>query len=399
VNLASAQAPLYEIHVTGNDQLSPAAIIAASGLRIAQTVTRDDFDAANQKLFDTGFFTSVNYRYGAKTEKNVIGFTLTFQVTEEPALTEVTIDIPGVDETRLWQDLARAGPFIRPRMPQNERAIAYYQHAIEAWLRQNKRTNQIIMRDESDLDRGTMAVVFLPANLPKIAEVLFSGNQVLDNRVLESAIATVAPGQDYTDRSFRRILELNVRPLYEENGRLSVSFPNISLVDPSASTSNVNVEIAEGPAWTLGKVTLSGASEDLLNSAAFPQGKLANWKQIEASITTLERSLKRSGYLNVAAKPVRSFHDSASVVDLTVQIDKGVQFFFASLQITGFAPDLEPKARKLWKLKTGAPMDEPYITEYIHSVLDTFKIPVNSVSNSLNIRPGTNQIDVILAFR
>jgi outer membrane protein assembly factor BamA len=256
--IASAQAPLYEIRVAGNDQLRAADIIAASGLHTGQTVTRDDFDAANQKLFETGFFTSVNYRYAAKIQGNVAGFTLTLEVAEEPARTQVIIDIPGIDESKFWQAVARTDPFVRPQMPQNERAVACYQHAIESWLRQNNRQDQIVMKDDSDLSRGTMAVVFVPANLPKIGEVVFAGNEALDNATLQRALVKVAPGQDYTDRLFRRMLELNVRPLYEEKGRLTVSFPHIAIADPAAAASTINVEINEGPAWTLGKVDLTG---------------------------------------------------------------------------------------------------------------------------------------------
>jgi hypothetical protein len=133
--IALAQSPLLEIRVDGNQQLPAERIIVASGLRTGQTASRADFDAATQRLFDTGFFTSVNYRYAQKSAGNVAGYALTLLVEEEPATTQALIDIPGVDDARLWQDLARADPFVRPRMPQNDRAVAYYKRAIENWLR------------------------------------------------------------------------------------------------------------------------------------------------------------------------------------------------------------------------------------------------------------------------
>jgi len=400
--IAWAQAPLYEIRVTGNDHLQSADIVAASGLHAGQPATRDDFHAATQKLFDTGFFTSVNYRFAAKTENNVAGYALTLQVVEEPATSEVMLDVPGVDETRLWQDLAHTAPFARPKMPQNEHAVAYYQHAIEGWLRQNNRQDQIVAKDESDLARGTMAVVFLPANLPKIGEVVFSGNDALSTAALQRAIAKVAPGQGYTDRSFRHILELNVRPVYEEKGRLTVSFPQIAIADPAAATSTVNVAINEGPAWILGKVELTGDGlpvNEMKTAGRFPEGKLANWKQIEESIEHMQRVLKRDGYLGVSSKPARSFREKENIVDMKIQVRKGDQFRFAGLRIQGFAPELEQKARKLWTLPEGAPLNEPYIAEYIHTMLDALRVPVKSVSNSLNVRPGTKLVDVVLTFR
>jgi len=400
---ASAQAPLYEIRVTGNVQLRAADIIAASGLKTGQTVTRDDFDAANQKLFETGLFTSVNYRYAAKMQGNVAGFSLTLEVAEEPAATEVILDIPGVDESKLWQDVARSDPFARPQMPHNERAVAYYQHAIENWLRAHNRQDQIVMEDESDLSRGTMAVVFVPANLPKIGEVVFAGNDAISNDALQRALVNVAPGQDYTDRMFRRMIELNLRPIYEEKGHLTVSFPHIAIADPAAATSTINVEVNEGPEWTLGKVDVAGDGlpiDPLKKAAQFPEGKLANWKQIQACIGKMEALIRRDGYLNVtSSKPERAFHEKERAVDLTIQVRKGQRFLFAALQINGFSPDLEQKARKLWKLAQGAPMDAAYPNEYIRSMLDSLHVQVKSISTSLHIRPGTNLVDVVLNFR
>jgi outer membrane protein assembly factor BamA len=287
-------------------------------------------------------------------------------------------------------------------MPQNERAVAYYQHAIETWLRQKNRQDQIVMKDESDLSRGTMAVVFVPASLPKIGEVVFAGNEALDNATLQRALVKVAPGQDYTDRLFRRMLELNLRPLYDEKGRLTMSFTHIAIADPTAATSTINVEINEGPAWTLGKVELAGDRlpvDEMKKATQFPEGKLANWKQIQACIGKMEVLLRRDGYLNVTSKPDRSFHEKENTVDLTIQVRKGLQFLFAGLQINGFSPELEQKARKLWKLAEGAPMDAAYATEYVHSMLDSLRVQVKSISSSLHVRPGTNLVDVVLSFQ
>jgi hypothetical protein len=113
----------------------------------------------------------------------------------------------------------------------------------------------------------------------------------------------------------------------------------------------------------------------------------------------MEGLLRRDGYLNVSSKPVRSFHEKESVVDLTVQVRKGQQFLFAGLRINGFSPELEQKARKLWKLAEGAPMDAAYANEYVRSMLDSLRVQVKSINSTLHIRPGTNLVDVVLSFQ
>src|ERR1019366_5838678 len=89
---ALAQHPVMGIKVAGNERLAAAAVIAASGLRKSQMATRAELDAAAQKLADTGFFTSVSYRYDPKAVGGVTGYALTSQVSEQRDVAPVELD-------------------------------------------------------------------------------------------------------------------------------------------------------------------------------------------------------------------------------------------------------------------------------------------------------------------
>lgn len=391
--LACAQAPLFELKVTGNQRLRAEDILTASGLRLNQAVTRDDFDAATNKLSETGLFTSVDYRYDSTTSRGVIGFALTIEVVEEPAQRAVEIDIPGFDESKLWQDLERADPLITQQMPDNERAIAYYSHAIQNLTHQE----EIVIRSEADLGSGSMTGVFLPANLPKVTEVAFAGSHAIEKAELERAIASVAPGSEYTEHRFRRLLDLNIKPLYEEKGYLTVNFPHVTI-----DSGMVSVQVEEGQLWNLGKVGLHGDHlpvDDMQKAAQFPVGKPANWKEIMESVGRMEQVLRRQGYLEVSLEPVRAFQPDKHAVDLTIQVNKGKQFLFGVLQIRGFSEQQKQAALQLWTLKASAPLDELYVDEYIRSLLDTLKVGVKLAAKELRVRPGTQVVDVILTFQ
>src|SRR6202021_1611766 len=133
---------------------------------------------------------------------------------------------------------------------------------------------------------------------------------------------------------FRRLLELNVRPLYEELGRLTVAFPRVNMTDAAEGAVTVTAAIDEGPEWRLGKVRLTGEElplPDMHEAARFAYGAPANWKQFMASVDKMERALQRDGYITVSAKAVRSFHDSTQIVDVNVEVKKGPQFVFGDL--------------------------------------------------------------------
>lgn len=393
------QAPLYEIGVRGNQRFRSEDIISTTGLRLNQAVTRDDFDAATKKLSDSGLFSSVNYHYNPKVSRRTAGFVLTLEVVEEPASRLAEIDIPGFDEEKLWQELKRDDPLIGPRMPDNERAVEFYRLAIQKLLQEAHRQEEIVTKTETDMSTGFTTTTFLPAGLPKVGEVVFTGNQAIETAELEEVMAG-APGREFTERSFRRLLEANVKPLYEEKGYLTAKFSRVSIADGDPAI--VTVDIQEGTTWSLGKVEFRGDHlpvDQLHKAAQFPTGKLANWKEITAAITRAEQVLRRKGFLEVESKAVRSLRPEGQVVDLTIEIDSGKQFLFGVLQLDGFPAERKAEALKLWTLSTGAPMDEPYIDEYVAAMLDSLKVGVKLAGKELRVRPGTNVVDVVLTFQ
>ncbi len=395
---AMAQRPVVEIKVAGNARLAPAAVIGASGLRIGQTVSRPELDAAAQKIFDTGFFSSVNYRYDPKAN----GYAVTLQVSEEPAGTLVELDFPGLDAEQLWQQLKSADGLIDRQIPGNERASAYFQHVIETVLRKSNHPEEIVMNTEADLHSGRTVIICRPAHLPKVAAMRFEGNAAVGDGALQAALTKVAMGEEYTERDFRRKLELNVRPIYEELGRLTVAFPRVKIAPAGNDQVTVTAEINEGPVWRLGKVDLTGDAlpEDAMRDAAqFAPGAPANWKQFMGCINSMEKVLRRDGYITVSSKPVRAFRDTGEIVDVTIAVKKGRQFRFGELHIDGLDSGTQQRLAGLWKLPSGAPMNEFYVTEFLHSVLPSLAGKFKTVRSDMHVRAGSTVVDQTITFR
>src|ERR1035441_5971793 len=393
---ALAQHPVMEIKVAGNERLAAAAVIAASGLRRGQMATRAELDAAAQKLADTGFFASVSYRYDPKAAGGVTGYALTFQVSEQPALAPVELDIPGLDAERLWKQLKSADALIDKQMPNNDRALAYYKRAIEAVLRKSNHPEEIVMKNEADLQTHKMAIVLRPAHLRKIPGIRFEGNAAIAEGGLQAAMAKVAIGQDYSERDFRRMLELNVRPLYEELGRLTVAFPRVNMNAAGDAAVVVTAAIDEGPAWRLGKVALTGDAlplADMHEAARFAYGDPANWKQFMTTVDKMEQVLRRDGYITASSQPVRSFHDPTQIVDVTVQVKKGPLFRFGELHIEGLDTATQQRLARLWKLPKGAPMNQYYVDDFFRSVLPSLRGKVRTYGSELHVNRKSTRLN------
>jgi outer membrane protein assembly factor BamA len=398
VFLAAGQAQtLTGVGVTGNQRLPVAAIVKSAPLRIGQRITKDELEKANQALFDTGFFTSVKFRYKTQPTAKGMAWSVTFEVVEDRADTTALLDIPGLDEQKLWQDLKAADGLLDLHLPSNDQVAEYYRRAIEAFLTKAGHPHKIEISNEADLVTRKSLVVFMPSDLPEVTEVRFEGNQQVDTARLQAATSMLLVGGKHSERELGKIIDFNLRPIYEELGYLTVTFPSVKLDGPTAA-----VKVVEGPQWTLGKVTLNGdqlPEGPMLHAGEFAEGKTANWKVFTEDITKMEKVLRHDGYLAPFSKPVRQFHQAGQIVDVRIDVRKGTQSFFNAVEFHGLTPDQEEKIRPLWKLKAEAPMDQPYIDEFWLEAYRLLSGAVKSINSQVRPHPDSNLVDVVLVFK
>ena len=76
----------------------------------------------------------------------------------------------------------------------------------------------------------------------------------------------------FTEHDLKRLLDQNIRPLYEELGRLNVSFP-----ENQSAGRRVTVLVDEGPVYKLGHVKVTGSG---CPAATDGTGEIANWRKI-----------------------------------------------------------------------------------------------------------------------
>jgi outer membrane protein assembly factor BamA len=113
----------------------------------------------------------------------------------------------------------------------------------------------------------------------------------------------------------------------------------------------------------------------------------------------MEKVLRHEGYLNVTSKPVRLFRDDGRTVDLRIEFDKGKQFVLGTVTIAGLAPRDRERAEKLFKIRPGEPLDQPYLEDYVKQCLDFLGNSAKGFESKLAIRGESNLIDLTLLFK
>jgi outer membrane protein assembly factor BamA len=314
-----------------------------------------------------GVFDELAVKYGAAADRK--GYAVSIQVAEAGPLFPVRFEDLGAPDEQVDKALKQSDPFYGPRIAATKATLARYAKVIEDSLAGKVKVAGQLVTD----DTGTMAVVFRPPGaLPVIARVTFTGNSVIARSVLENAINAVAVGTSWREVRFRQLLETNVRPLYEERGRVRVLFPEIKAEkDRDVNGMALTVKVEEGASYSLGEVTVDGstlAAAELVKAANLKRGDMFNIVQVQAAVARIEKRVRREGYMRVKTRIDRRMNDPAKTVGLAIHVEDGPRYTLAKLNIVGLDLISEPAIRQIWAIKEGQPFNADYPDYFLNRV-------------------------------
>jgi outer membrane protein insertion porin family len=392
--IAQERWPVATVAVEGNREYSAEAVIAAAGLKRGESAGRAEFDAACNRLMATGLFSTCQYAWVPAGQ--AVG--VTFRIAELEPRQTIRVDLPAATEDEFWAWAKTNEPLLRRKLPDSAEAMEFFTRAANRFLAA-RGGEQVTSRIETDLATRQTVIAFRAANAPKISAVRFSGNTSVPSDVLVKAMTRPAVGYDYTEFEYRRMLDLNVRPLYEEQGRLAVRFVKLDAAREGNSVT-VTTAIDEGPVYKLRNAAVEVDGKPV-QAGKFPVGATANWKLIERGVDELLTGLRNEGYLAAAAKTSRTLQEPERTADVNVSITRGPQFTFGKLTIQGLSPVVAERVRKLWSIAEGAPLSERAPVDFIDRVFKSGLLgsEIQRVVPRTEVRPGTTVADVVVEFR
>ncbi len=390
--------PLEHLKIEGNSQIPAERIIAASGLKVGAAVQKSDFDAAREKLLESGAFESVGYGY--KPSADNTGYDATFDVVEVATLYPYRFEaLPGSDAA-LRAALRKQEPLLGDRIPATPQVLNRYTAAIYKFFE-----GKVEAKGELSADSGTLEVVFRPSGeRARVAEVNLVGNKTMLTAPLVQKLSAAAVGIPYSEPLFRRVMDSAIRPMYEEKGFIAVTFPEITTKKAANNDGIVvTVTVNEGPAYKLGTITLAGLSQPELAQLAkldeWHKGETVNFTNVDASIEKIKQRQRAQGYLRAQASVAREIDEQEHTVNLRITIDRREQFTFGKLTIQGLDLNTEPVIRKMWKIEPGQPFQEGYPEALLQRIRDEGIFDnLGKTQANTNINEGTRTVDVTLSF-
>jgi outer membrane protein assembly factor BamA len=399
---AAGRWPIQTLTVEGNRHYGTAAILAVAGLKAGQMAGKEEFEAARGRLEATGMFETVGYRFAPDAAKK--GYAAVFQVVEVEPVYPVRFEELGVRDAEILSAVKARDPLFGAELPGTAQVLARCAKEVEAVLAARNSAEKVAGKVVAT-GPEQFAVLFRPArSSPVVAEVSFTGNQVIPSTALQDAISGVAIGTAYNEERFRQLLDTSVRPLYDARGRIRVAFPKITAeAVKDVQGLHVTVAVSEGAAFDLGKVSIANPGpfqpDELLKTVNLKTGDMANFDDVGKGAERVRELLRHNGYLHGEAGVERKIDDAKHTVDVVIRLEQGPQFTFNKLDIKGLDLNGEAAVRKMWAIKPGKPFRAGYPDFFLNRVRETGMFDnLKKTRSAVNINEQDRTVDVTLYF-
>ena len=392
--------PLRAIVIEGNEHFPTDAIVKVTGLELGQQVADADFRRAIGKLRDTGAFEVYEYRF----RPHEGGYGVTFKLQEASPLYPLRMEGFGATDEELRalleQKVPLVGEMVPPMGPMIDRIGAVLQHF---WRKAGNRSK--VISGLAPFGESEFEMLFSPRSAIKtIAFATFENAGDLSPLDLQRVFNQIAMGVPYSESRLKEMLHYNIRPLYEEKGRLEVAFcPCRADPDPDSEGLLVSIEIQQGEVYTFNSVELketSAVHHELLDSLInINQGEKADLARVRKAVAGIERLLKANGFMNALGRFDTELDTEAKTVDVIIQVERGDRYTFNELTIQGLDIIGEDAVRKRWAINFGDPFNAGYPQKFLSRITREGMFDKLSKTDwKLKIHPATKTVDITLIF-
>lgn len=411
IPLSAQTSKLAQVKVTGSVKFPEAQIAAASGLSIGDAVSKDDIQAAANRLADLGPFTNVRYRFTSAADTVSVEFTL----ADAPTVPVLFDNFTLFSDEELTQALKDAVGLFDGTAPEQGTILDSMTDALQQFLATHgikaavERTYLAGPGESGMIQRFEIKGV---AGL-KVTAVQFGDALATESRKLAE------PARDLIGKPFSRFAVgvfagEHVRPLYLARGNLRVQFgtpqarftgnPNQPLPDNVI----VFLPITPGPIYRWGGVMWNGNTvfipQALVDFLAFAPDEVADGLKVEAGWERVRKEYGKHGYLDAAIYAEPMLDDSASRVRYRARISEGVQYRMGQLVITGLSLTAERLLIAAWRIPAGEVFDNSNFEDFLANQVKNKKlfgehvVHFQRVGDLLQTNPQKKSVDVLLDF-
>jgi hypothetical protein len=339
-------------------------------------------------------FDSIEFRYTPLDD----GYRLTYRVQEFGELYRFRAEGFDAPAEEIFELLKQNVPLFGEKVPPTGTMVDRIGSTLQQFWKAKGNDSGVLGRLVAVGD-DEFEMLFQPETaIETIAFVQFENSGVISPLDLQRIFNQAAMGVPYSEERLKELLHFNVRPLYEDKGRMEVAFcPCQTESDPDTNGLLVTVHVEQGEEYNFGAFHYPEGS--LLQPAQIDsllkvkQGEIANMAKVREGMVAIEDTLKRNGYMRAQASYDQTLDTGQKTVDVEVLIEPGNLYTMGNLTITGLDIVTEPSVRKRWGVQPGEPFDGGYPAFFLDRVREMFdnltktdsKIQVNEQNQTVNV--------------
>jgi outer membrane protein insertion porin family len=401
---APSASKLISIRATGSTRYTPAQIAAATGLRLGQVVTDDDFKEVSRHLGETGAFNNVAYTFQFNPE----GIKLEVQVTDSEPFVPVRFEnFVWLSDQELHEKLSAREPLFQGQLPVSGNLADQVSEDLQALAIEHNLHGRVDYLRAGPQDGPMEAFEYSITGQPiVIRSIDFSGAGPAELPMLEVAARRLSR-QDYSRSRLILQADKNFLLIFLEHGYLKakVGEPQPKVVEETADETSVNVTFAITPGhqYKVSEIQLSGYTnifpvEKLRELIHLQPGQTANAVQIDQDVDALKKLYGTRGYMGVQIQPALETNDADSTVKYVFEFKEGSIYKMGDLEVRGLDSKATERIGTDWKLLPGQTYNSDYPAQFLASIAGTF--PADQWKITLHETPEDQDkvVDVSLRF-
>ena len=404
-NASAGDHKLVSIKVTGSQRYTPDEIIDASGLKIGDAATDDDFKKATEELGKSGMFTNVSYSYAYSPS----GTKLDFQVADADKFVPARFDnFVWFSDADLVAQIHEREPLFKGEVPVGGDLADRISDALQSLLLQHSlAAHATYIREGASHEGPIDAINFKAENVNiRIRHVSFPSAPADQIPDLTEA-AQKLDDRDYLRSEVNAYVKSAILPVYLKHGFLKAAFaePQAKVVKEDEDETQVDVDLPSTPGlqYKVSGFTWEGNSAfpaDTLQTLIHLQpAQTANAVQLQTDLEGVQKLYGTRGYMTASVKPEPAFDDANRTVGYKLQVHEGDLFHMGDLEINGLDVKTADRLRDAWNLKPTDAYDSSYPKRFIEQA---WKLLPPKTNWTVSLHEGVNEkektVDVTLRY-
>ena len=407
---AQPGARLEKIEFAGLKKLTLEQVIPLTGLTIGQPASQEAFDAAANKLLQTGLFRKLAYRVRSTKDQA----TVTFEVEES------AIRLPVVFENFVWftdeeitEAVRKELSFFNGTAPATGDTTEKIAAALQRLLASRNINGRVEYLPYVSKDKQELVFTVKGARIP-VCSLHFPGASAVSESDLIKASRELL-NADYSQKDIATFAPIKLLPLYRHLGYLAAEFQKPAVTIESspqcAGGVSVSVPVVEGRSYRWAKSVWDGNDkltiEELATALGMNPGDVADGIKIDNGLNNVAKAYGHRGYLNATVKESIEYDDDNSAVTYRFNISEGQRYFMGNLIARGLAPADADQLKAKWTLGPNTVFDEAYLEEFRKTGLREFMAMLGQRRRSgppVHVRvetrtdPLKQTVDVVITF-